>query len=79
MATTSQELLTVGDIARRLNTSVHRVSYAIETYRIAPVMRAGIIRLFSLEQLPAIESALRRTAEAGGRMPTPTSIGEGKP
>ena len=58
--------LTIPEIARQIGEPVHRVTYAIMRYDIRPAMRAGIIRLFSMEQLPTIEAALRRTGEASG-------------
>lgn len=64
--TTINELLTLTEIARRLNEVPHRVRYAIERYPVQPVQRAGIIRLFSEDQLPQIESALRRTHRKEG-------------
>ena len=53
-------LLTVGAIARETGQPVHRVRYALETYHIDPVQRAGILRLFSRDDLPRIQSALDR-------------------
>lgn len=54
-------LLTLGQIARRLGEPTHRVKYAIERHQIEPIRRAGIIRMFSPDQLAQIEAALRRT------------------
>lgn len=59
-------LLTLGDIARRLNASSHRVKYAIEQYHIAPRMRAGIIRLWLEEDIARVASALARIASNRG-------------
>jgi predicted transcriptional regulator len=60
------DLLTVGAIARETGQPLHRVRYALETYRIEPVQRAGILRLFSRDDLPRIKSALARIAERRG-------------
>jgi hypothetical protein len=57
------ELLTIGDIARETNEAAHRVKYAIDRNRIEEVQRAGIIRLFSRDQLELIRSVMRRTAQ----------------
>jgi hypothetical protein len=56
-------LLTIGEIAERLGVSMHRLKYAIDQYRIVPDRRVGIIRVWSEDKLPLIESALARIAE----------------
>ncbi|MDB5322192.1 MAG: hypothetical protein JWN40_3823 [Phycisphaerales bacterium] len=66
MESKTDDLLTVGAIARETGQPLHRVRYALETYRIEPVQRAGILRLFSREDLPRIKSALMRIAERRG-------------
>lgn len=53
------ELLTVGDVARRIGESRARVDYAIEKAGIRERARAGILRLFAVDQIPVIEAALR--------------------
>ena len=55
------KLLTLGDVARRKGLPEHIVKYAINSRGIKPVQRAGVIRLYSEDSLPAIESALRST------------------
>ena len=40
----------------------HRVEYAIDSYRIEPTQRGGIIRLFDADKVDVIRSALRRIA-----------------
>jgi hypothetical protein len=59
-------LLTVGDIARETRQPLHKVRYALDSYRIEPVQRAGIIRLYSTDDLPRITSALARIAARKG-------------
>lgn len=59
-------LLTVGAIARRTGQPLHRVRYAIDAYRIEPVQRAGILRLFSSDDLARIQSAMKRIADRRG-------------
>jgi hypothetical protein len=70
MSATAQtpRALTVGDLARRFNTSRSKVVYALETHRIEPAAgRAGIVRLFTESQSDEVKRALdsiasRRTA-----------------
>lgn len=65
MTTEGPELLTIGQIRDQPgfeDFSKRQVEYAIDCARIKPVRRAGIIRLFSSHQLPAIRAAVRRTA-----------------
>lgn len=59
-------LLTVGEIAKEIGEPLYRVKYAIDAYRIEPIQRAGIIRLFSREDIPRIKSAITRTASRRG-------------
>lgn len=57
-----KEFMTLGEISDRLKTSRHQLKYAIDQYRIAPAMRVGIIRVWSSDSLPLIQSALSRIA-----------------
>ena len=52
------ELLTVGDIARRIGVPRSRLDYAIDKAGIRERSRAGILRLFSSDQIPVMEAAL---------------------
>lgn len=52
------DLLTVGDVAKRFGLPRSRIDYAIEKAGIRERRRAGILRLFSSDQLPVIEAAL---------------------
>ena len=52
------ELFTVGQIAESLKEPPARVAYIISKYRIRPVSRVGIIRLFSETQVTAIRQGL---------------------
>ena len=62
------ELFTLGQLAEKLDVSTHQLKYAIEQYRIKPKMRVGIIRVWSEDSIPLIESALARIqANRGGR------------
>jgi hypothetical protein len=58
-----QQLLTLGDIARECGVRQHIAKYAIESYGIEPKQRAGILRLWSRDQLQSIKSAIRRIAQ----------------
>ncbi len=51
------DLLTIGDIARDAGIPRHRLTYAVEKVGIRERGRAGILRLFSRDQIPAILAA----------------------
>ena len=51
-------LLTASQIADQLSEPPQRVTYIIRKYRLKPVRRVGIIRLFGQEQLKAIKAGL---------------------
>jgi len=53
-----QESWTIGQIADRLKEPPARVAYIVSKYRLKPVKRVGIIRLFSEEQVEAIRNSL---------------------
>jgi hypothetical protein len=53
-----QNLLTVGQIADVLKEPPARIAYIISKYRLKPVKRIGIIRLFDEEQIKAIKQGL---------------------
>ena len=59
---TAAPLMTVRDAARKLGVKTHRLVHAIGVYDVEPHQRAGIIRLYSAEQLPALAAAVRRCA-----------------
>ncbi len=65
------ELMTIGDIARKLGIPRARLEYAVEKAGIQERGRAGILRLFSPDQVPVIEAALAtvrsRTTQTVGR------------
>ena len=61
----NRDALTIGGLFRLPEFepySRRQIEYAIREHSIAPVGRAGIIRLFSVQQIPVILTALRRTA-----------------
>ncbi|MBA7675484.1 hypothetical protein ES703_83719 [subsurface metagenome] len=51
-------LLTASQIADQLSEPPQRVTYIIRKYRLKPVQRIGIIRLFDEEQVKAIKQGL---------------------
>lgn len=53
-----QNLLTVGQIADVLKEPPARIAYIISKYRLKPIQRIGIIRLFDEEQIKAIKQGL---------------------
>lgn len=52
-------LLTINDIAKRLGVQLESVKRTIEKHRIAPVRRAGVVRLWDEQAVRAIEKLLR--------------------
>lgn len=56
-------LLTLREVARHLREPVDRVKCAVTLYDIVARRRAGLVRLFDRDQLPAIESAVKRVRE----------------
>ena len=50
--------LTASQIADRFGEPPQRVTYIIRKYRLKPVQRVGIIRLFNEEQVTAIKQGL---------------------
>lgn len=49
---------TIGQISEILEEPPSRVSYIISKYRIKPLQRVGIIRLFGEQQIKAIKQGL---------------------
>lgn len=64
------DLLTVGDVAKKLGLPRSRIDYAIEKAGIRERHRAGILRLFSADQLPVIEAALATVRSRGEKIET---------
>lgn len=50
---------TVGEIARRLGESLHRIEYVIRSRNIQPVSRAGNVRIFTESDVVLIGDELR--------------------
>lgn len=57
------QLFTLGQLAERLGVPVHRLKYAIDQHCIHPVMRVGILRVWSEDEIPLMRRALARIAE----------------
>ena len=59
---TVDQLLTLGQIAKRLGVSTHRLKYAIDQYHVEHVTRIGITRVWTEADLPRSRLALARVA-----------------
>jgi hypothetical protein len=57
---TANDFFTVGELSSKWGIRRDRLSYAIERAGIKPCRRVGITRLFSVDQLPAIEGAVAK-------------------
>jgi hypothetical protein len=60
MPTNSQQMPTVGEIARRLSEPIHRVEYVLRTRGISPHGIAGNCRVYSEEDVERIAIELQR-------------------
>ena len=69
-AAATPALLTVGEIARRLNEPLHRIEYVIRSRSISAVGRAGVARVFTEADVSHIGSELRRIDEDKGESRT---------
>lgn len=54
----NEQLLTIGQIADQLQEPPARVAYIVSKYRLKPVSRVGILRLFGEQQVEAIKQGL---------------------
>ncbi len=54
----TQRLLTIGQIADQLQEPPTRIAYVVSKYRLKPVQRVGIIRLFDEQHIKAIKQGL---------------------
>jgi len=68
MATAIPDLNTVGVIARRSDSPIHRVNYVIRSRDIKPAGRAGGAYVFSESDVQYIQSELRRIADERGEL-----------
>jgi hypothetical protein len=58
-STSTTTLPTVGEIARRLGESLHRIEYVIRSRNIQPASRAGHVRIFTESDVAHIADELR--------------------
>ena len=58
----NQKLLTLGDLVHITGQAEHRVKYAINAYGIEPTQRAGVLRLWTQDDVPLVRAALDRIA-----------------
>jgi len=58
-STSTTILPTVGEIARRLGESLHRIEYVIRSRNIPPASRAGHVRIFAESDVARIAGELR--------------------
>jgi hypothetical protein len=63
----ADDLLTIGEVFRELRQDFphlrpHSLNYAIDSYRIDPARRIGVVRVWSRAQLTQIRSAVARIA-----------------
>lgn len=56
----TDEMMTIGQIADNLNEPTPRITYAISKYKIKPIRRVGILRIFQTSQLPEIKQCLSK-------------------
>ena len=66
MADTPVLFPTVGEIARQLGKTVHRIEYVIRSRNIRPTGMAGNARVFTEEAVRRIASEIRRIDEGRG-------------
>lgn len=63
MDATDSNLMTLGDVARQFpGVPLHRIKYVIDSHRIAPRRRAGILRMWHPDDVAVIREALQRIA-----------------
>lgn len=60
MSPSTTTVPTVGEIARRLGESLHRIEYVIRSRNIQPTSRAGHVRIFAEADVAHIADELRQ-------------------
>lgn len=58
--------ITVGEISRRLDVPVHRISYVLRTRRIKPEGWAGRAKVYSVDAMKAVNTALNSISHDRG-------------
>jgi len=69
--TTTTPVPTVGEIARRLGESLHRIEYVIRSRNIRPAGRAGHVRIFDETDVAHIADELRQIDARQELVPAP--------
>jgi hypothetical protein len=59
------DIVTVGDIANKLNVDRDAVSYAVRKANIQPLGRAGIVRLFSGTAVETVKDFISSKRQSG--------------
>ncbi len=72
-------LPTVGEIARRLGESLHRIEYVIRSRNIQPASRAGHVRIFAEADVVHIADELRLIDARQEDEDAAALAGEGEP
>ena len=54
------EIMTLGQIARKLGVPDHRIKYVVDRHRIEPRRRVGILRVWDEDAVSRIEAALEQ-------------------
>lgn len=67
MSNTLPALLTVGELAKRLDVPIHRVEYLIRSRNLQPAQRAGNNRVFTESDLQYLAGIINRAAEDARR------------
>ena len=71
-APVGQSLLTLGQLSEEVRkisdgpVSTHQVDYAVREYKIEPVGKVGILRVWTADAIPRVRSALARIAANRG-------------
>lgn len=64
---TSPQVVSLGDIARRLGEPIHRIDYVVRTRNIVPALRVGGRRFYSEATVQHVASEIRQIeAEKAG-------------
>ncbi len=71
MSPTTTPVPTVGEIARRLGESLHRIEYVIRSRNIRPAGRAGHVRIFGEADVAHIADELRQIDARQEHVPAP--------
>jgi len=62
-----RDFITTGDIARELHCPLHRVTYAVQRFRVREDGRVGAYRLFRRERLPELIDLIQTVGKSERR------------